>query len=332
MDGSVRPSYEMRSLKTPCRGPYHNPIAKLINPKTPNQQPGTSLSYILILASAIFPLGALLMTDRRSFRFLSIALSFFLSIAYPFNQSRSEDAVNQWNGFEKREFEVDGRKCLIVLPTKAAENHPWIWRTEFFGHEPQADIALIKQGWHAAYIDVQNLYGAPKALDAMDRFYDELTAKRGLNSKVVLEGFSRGGLFSLNWAARHPDRVACIYNDAPVCDFKSWPGGKGKGPGSAGDWKRCLEVYGLTEEEALKYPLNPVDNLEPLAKANIALIHVCGDADEVVPFEENSKLLADRYAKLGGTIKVISKPGVKHHPHSLSDPSPIVDFILEHSR
>ncbi len=82
----------------------------------------------------------------------------------------------------------------------------------------------------------------------------------------------------------------------------------------------------------MKYPLNPIDNLEPLAKAQLPLIHVCGDADEVVPFEENTQLLADRYRKLGGTIEVIVKPGVKHHPHSLSDPKPIVDFILKHSK
>ncbi len=164
-----------------------------------------------------------------SLRSLSLFV-FVLALGNFGTQTRAEDTVTQWNGFEKREFEVDGRKCLLIVPSKPSDKHPWIWRTEFFGHEPQADLALIRQGWHAAYIDVQNLYGAPKALDAMDRFYDHMTSERGLHKRVVLEGFSRGGLFSLNWAARNPDRVACLYNDAPVCDFKSWPGGKGKGP------------------------------------------------------------------------------------------------------
>ncbi len=88
------------------------------------------------------------------------------------------------------------------------------------------------EGFHIAYVNVQNLYGSPTALDAMDKFYDHVTREYGLMPKVALEGFSRGGLFALNWAARHPERVACIYNDAPVCDFKSWPGGRGKGKGS----------------------------------------------------------------------------------------------------
>ena len=137
--------------------------------------------------------------------------------------------------------------------------------------------------------------------------------------------------FSLNWAARHPDRVACIYNDAPVCDFKSWPLGRGSGKGSPKDWQRCLEAYGFTEDEALAYKLNPVDNLAPLAAAKIPLLHVCGDADDVVPFAENTKLVEERYQALGGPITVIVKPGVGHHPHSLKDPQPIVDFVYKHT-
>ena len=31
--------------------------------------------------------------------------------------------------------------------------------------------------------------------------------------------------------------------------------------------------------------------------------------------------------KLGGTIRVIRKPGVGHHPHSLAEPAPLVEFI-----
>ncbi len=233
-----------------------------------------------------------------------------------------------WNGFERRDFKVDGRDCLLALPKAAAGGKPWIWRTEFFGHEPQADLALLAKGFHVAYMNVQNMYGAPVALDHMDKFYQHLTTAVGLGPKTVLEGFSRGGLFALNWAARNPDKVACIYNDAPVCDFKSWPAGKGKGKGSRGDWQQCLKAYGLTEAEALAYKGNPVDNLEAMAKAKIPLLHICGDADDVVPIDENTRLLEARYRKLGGPITVIAKSGVGHHPHSLKDPTPIVAFVL----
>lgn len=241
-----------------------------------------------------------------------------------------KDAVKKstWNGYEQLSFTVGGRAALLVVPDSPAKGKPWIWRTEFFGHEPQADIELLNKGFHVAYVNVQNMYGAPAALDAMDAFYAHVTEAYGLSPKTTLEGFSRGGLFAYNWAARHPDRVASLYVDAPVCDFKSWPGGKGKSAGSKGDWQRCLAIYGLTEEQALAYKLNPVDNLEPLAKAHIPILSVVGEADKTVPIAENTSIVEQRYKQLGGTITVIAKPFCDHHPHSLRDPTAIVNFVL----
>jgi lysophospholipase L1-like esterase/pimeloyl-ACP methyl ester carboxylesterase len=236
--------------------------------------------------------------------------------------------VSQWSGYERLDFEVDGRAALLVRPKDPAPSKPWIWRTEFFGHEPQGDIALLGRGFHVAYIDVQNMYGAPVALKHMEQFHACLTRVYGLSPKPVLEGFSRGGLFAFNWAALHPDLVAGLYVDAPVCDFKSWPGGKGVGPGSPADWQNLLKVYGFAEQQALAYDKNPVDNLAPLAKAHIPILAIIGDADEVVPVSENSNLVESRYQALGGQIRVIRKPGGKHHPHSLPDPAPIVDFAV----
>src|SRR3990167_8257022 len=85
-----------------------------------------------------------------------------------------------WNGYERLDFEVDGRKCVLGPPKTAAPGKPWIWRTEFFGHEPQADLALLGKGFHAAYMDVQNMYGAPAAMGHMDAFYAHLTSKHAL--------------------------------------------------------------------------------------------------------------------------------------------------------
>lgn len=237
--------------------------------------------------------------------------------------------TSTWNGYERLDFKISGRAALLVKPKSPAPGSPWIWRTEFFGHEPQADIALLGKGFHVGYIDVQNLYGAPAAMIAMGDFHQHLTGSLALSEKPVLEGFSRGGLFAFNWAALHPDRTAALYVDAPVCDFKSWPGGKGKGPGSREDWQRLLVVYGFSEEQALAYDKNPVDNLQPLAKAGIPILAVIGDADEVVPVEENIDLVEKRYLALGGKVEVIRKPGGKHHPHSLKDPAPIVDFVVK---
>ena len=237
-----------------------------------------------------------------------------------------------FHGYAMFDFKLDGVNCRIVQPKKSAEGKPWIWRARFWGHEPQLDVALLNRGWHVAYCDVGNLFGSPKSVRRWDAFYKHVTAKHGFGKRPALEGMSRGGLIIYNWAKANPGKVTCIYGDAPVCDFKSWPAGRGKGKQSAGAWKACLRAYGFTDAEALEYRGNPIDGLAPLVKAGVPLIHVVGDADTVVPVPENTAILEARYRRLGGAIKVIHKPGVGHHPHSLKDPRLLVDFILKASR
>ena len=50
----------------------------------------------------------------------------------------------------------------------------------------------------------------------------------------------------------------------------------------------------------------------------------------MVPVDENTKVLQERYEKLGGKITVIIKKGIGH-VHGLDDPTPIVDFVLKHT-
>lgn len=233
-----------------------------------------------------------------------------------------------WNGYDRYDFTVADKPAIVVAPKQAAPGKPWLWRGEFFGAFPSADIALLGQGFHVAYLAVPNQFGGPSAMEKWGKFYDELTGKYGLSKKPALLGMSRGGLYCYAWASLHPDKVACIYGDAPVCDIKSWPGGKGKGKGSPRDWGMAMEVFGLKDEAAaIAWKGNPVDTLAPIAKAKIPIIHVYGDADDVVPADENTVILAKRYKDLGGEITLIPKPGVGHHPHGLEDPTPVVEFI-----
>lgn len=68
-----------------------------------------------------------------------------------------------------------------------------------------------------------------------------------------------------------------------------------------------------------------------MAEAKIPIIMVAGDADEVVPYEENGAVPAKRYRELGGTIEVILKPEIGNHPHSLENPKPVGYFLLDNS-
>ncbi len=234
---------------------------------------------------------------------------------------------SQFQGFPQYDFSLDGVACKIVTPKQPAEGHPWVWRSRFWGHQPQFDRRMLELGWYVCYCDVGNLFGADAAIERWDRFYD-LTQRLGLHSKPFLEGMSRGGLIIMRWASEHPDRVAGIYADNAVMDMRSWPGGKGTGKGSERDWQRCLEAYGLSEAEAAEFADGPLDRLAPLAAANVPIIALINLADDVVPPAENGDLLVARYQKLGGPITAIRRPGLGHHPHSLKDPTPLVEFAL----
>lgn len=237
---------------------------------------------------------------------------------------------SMWNGFDRFDFAFDGKTVTVICPKQPLPGRPWAWKGEFLDAFPGTEIALLGRGFHIVYVAMPDMLGCPEAVQGWNACYKELTSKYSLSRKVALIGLSRGGLYCYNWTAANPDKVACIYADAAVCDFKSWPGGKGKGKGSPADWKLVMERYHFkSETEALAYDKNPVDNLAPLAKAGIPLLHVYGDADDVVPWDENTGKLAERYRALGGSITLISKPGVGHHPHGLTDPTPIVEFIIK---
>lgn len=231
--------------------------------------------------------------------------------------------VSNFYGFICQSFDYDGLKCKIVQPKTSAEGHPFIWRARFWGHEPQTDISLLERGFHVVYCDVADLYGSSEAVARWDRFY-ELLQRGGLSQKAVLEGMSRGGLVVYNWAAANGDKVACVYADAPVLDIKSWPMGK-----SDTDTKNLMNVYGFADSaEYTNFAANPLDNAAEIATFHFPILHIVGDADDVVPVAENTQPFEQKIRENGGLIEVIHKPDVGHHPHSLKDPGAITRFIL----
>ena len=241
-----------------------------------------------------------------------------------------DETQDTWHGYKRHLFKINGAPAWVVEPKEVRPGQPWSWCLEFPDAftDRCAAPALLAKGFHHAHITVGNTFGCPAAVRSFNAFYDSLTV-RGLSKKPVLIGISRGGLYAYRWASENPGKVAAIYGDAPVCDFKSWPGGKGKGDGSKGDWQALLKSYGFKDEaEALAYPGNPIDVLKPLAAARVPLIHVVGDTDTVVPVADNTALVEQRYQALGGTMQVLHKPAVGHHPHGLEDPTPVVQFLL----
>ncbi len=262
---------------------------------------------------------------------MKITMKLIFQIVLIFSAYVAQSQIDPFAGYKTREFIFHGHDAKIVFPETSNTQNFWVWRARFWGHEPQTDKALLDAGFHLVYVDVAGLYGNKKAVKLWNKFYKYLIRRYNLNRKTVLEGMSRGGLIVYNWASGNTGKVACIYADAPVCDIKSWPGGLYNGKGSPADWQACLGEYHLNSQTVLKFDNIPINNAVKVAKANIPVLHVCGLADEVVPYAENTGILAKNFKKAGGKIELILKEGVGHHPHSLKDPKPIVEFIFQNT-
>jgi len=264
---------------------------------------------------------------KRIFIALILLLPLF-STAHGFENI--DGKTDKWHGFERTHFTFNGRNAWVVKPIKPLEGKPWVWRAHFPEWHTDVDSILLSRGFHIAYVNTNDMFGAPAAMQIWNAFHAYMVSK-GFAERVALEGVSRGGLYVYNWAKRNPLKVACIYAEAPVCDFKSWPGGKGIGKGSPSDWQALLKQYGFTEEQALAYKDNPIDNLEGLAACGVPVLHSIGLNDKIVPNAENSFPLINNYIKAGGmaTVMPMTKgpQNLEGHHFQIERPSTIADFI-----
>ena len=216
-----------------------------------------------------------------------------------------------WHGFDRYDFlmeeenltlkptqaapdEGDGikhqikgqRRCIIVVPKTVAPGNPWSWRGCYWDHQPQTEIELLRRGFHIGYIESNQDLKPGRQWDA---WYEFLTGKHGMSPKPAFVGMSRGGEYAYTWAARHPDKVACIYADNP-----------------GGNWEVLMK-------------------LAALATNDVPLLHVCGSIDPILG--KFTLPMENLYHQFGGRISVMVKEGRGHHPHSLREPKPIADFI-----
>lgn len=232
--------------------------------------------------------------------------------------------TEMFGGYECADFVFEGRNSKIVKPRKAAKGHPWVWRMRFWGHEPQADIALLERGFHVIYCDASELMGNKECISLWDKFH-KMVHKAGLSKKGALEGMSRGGVYAFNWAAKNPDKVSCVYVDNPLLDCKYFADKT-----TEEFTKRFMAAYNLkTKEDVENFEGSPIDKIKDIVRGKYPILILCGDADEVVSPHTNTFLFEQKIKAAGGDITVLVKSGFKHHPHSLPDPSPIVRFITE---
>lgn len=220
-------------------------------------------------------------------------------------------------------LQFNGYEGTVIRPENP--NGKWIWKTEFLYAFDQAETALVNEGYTRVYYQISDKYGSYSAIRLMRKFYHFIIKEFNLEEKCSLFGFSRGGLYAFNFALFYPEYVDKVYLDAPVLDLKTWPG-NGR-PTNRPLVEQVFEEYGLNDDTLLTFKDNPIDNLAEFFSLNIPLLVVAGGADEVVNFERNSGKLIEYCSQNDVKITSIVKPDCKHHPHSLDDVSPILEFI-----
>lgn len=139
-----------------------------------------------------------------------------------------------WHGFDRYDFVMDDetmaissfkppaeekdavgspvkgqRRCIVVVPAKAAQGLPWSWQACYWNHEPQTEVELLKRGFYVVFI-------TPDPGKQWDAWYTFLTEKYNLAKKPAFIGMSKGGVNEYDWTTVHPDKVSCIYADNPA--------------------------------------------------------------------------------------------------------------------
>ena len=226
----------------------------------------------------------------------------------------------------------EGREAGIVSPFTPDGRGSWAIYTEYFGAFPGVAEGLLARGFHIVKLENENRWGTDVDIEARLRFADYLEEERGFSHRCVTIGMSCGGLHAIKYAGKHPDRVSVMYLDAPAVNLLSCPLGLGRAERNEDVVKECLDALGMTQNQMLSYREHPMDFIPVLVAARVPMVLVYGMEDRGVPFEENGGLLAEAYDAAGVPNLVIGKPGCGHHPHGLDDPTPIVDFIVDHAR
>jgi pimeloyl-ACP methyl ester carboxylesterase len=196
--------------------------------------------------------------------------------------------------YDRYAFDLPGVEgnINVIVPKTTAPGKPWVFRAEFVDRAAAVDQALLAKGFHIVTGPVPYNADGPM-LPHWSAVYKHLTS-HGFSAKPVMEGAGGAAGPVYAWAIANPDKVSCIYAENPLLRNK------------------------MSRTQ-------PLDNLEPLAKAGVALLHVCGQQDPWL--DSQTRVAEKRYKEVGGQITVLIKEGEGHYPLAPKELKPVVDFI-----
>jgi len=180
----------------------------------------------------------------------------------------------------------------VIVPKSIAPGKPWVFRADAITRDAAIDQALLARGFHIVIAPLTTQSGAVRT--QWNNAYDLMT-RHGFSQKPVMEGTGTGAGEAYAWAIEDPKKVACIVGRNPAL-------------------------------RSLMSKTVPLENLGPLAKAGVPLLHVCDKTDPW--FNDQTKVVEQRYKDLGGEITVIVGENDNRSRLSAADQTRVVDFIV----
>jgi len=141
---------------------------------------------------------------------------------------------------------------------------------------------------------------------------------------------SLGGAHAVNFAGFYPDKVACLYIDAPILSFFQYAKEKYRDI-----WdKEVTPTYpGITRAKLYDFDNHPMAKVPVLQANNIPVLLVYGNEDMTVPYDEHGGIMELEYEDHPDLLTVMVRNLQGHHPHGFPmNPAPIVDYIVDHCR
>ncbi len=149
---------------------------------------------------------------------------------------------------------------------------------------------------------------------------DAITRDAAIDQALLARGFhivvppltAQSGAVRTQWNAAYRLMIEHGFAKKPVME------GTGTAAGEAYAW--------AIENPDNMSKTSPLENLTPLAKAGVPLLHVCDESDPW--FNEQTKVVEQRYKELGGQITVVINENDRRSALPIADQTRVVDFIV----
>ena len=230
--------------------------------------------------------------------------SYFYGIANSYQYFPSEKNYITCRGaifgecFKRYDFRIEGvRGATVIVPNNPAPGKPWVFRSDFVERTDVVALALLAKGFYIVTGPVPTNVDGP-VVEEWNKVYKYLT-DRGFSKKAVMSGSGGAVGEAYAWAIENPDKVSCIYGESPVL------------------------VSNLAK-------VQPIDNLAPLAKAGVPVLHLCGSLDPNL--ETQTRAAEKKYKALGGQFSVIVREGEGRYLPVVKDMEKVVRFITEKAK